>query len=283
MSRCAYVNGAYVALDEPAVGIEDRGFQFADGVYEVWSLHRGQMLDMDAHIARLERSLGELRIDVPMTSAALLAVLHETVRRNRIRDGLVYLQITRGAAPRDHGFPKDAAPTVVVTVRRIDHAALARRARDGVRVITTPDIRWGRCDIKSVSLLPNVLAKQAAREADAYEAWLVDDDGFVTEGTSSTAWIVDGQGCLRTRALGNDILPSVTRAVLLSLARERQMAVEERAFTVAEVKAAKEAFMSSASAVATSIVAVDGVPIGSGKPGPVALALREAYFAGALR
>lgn len=283
MTRCAYVNGAYVALGASAIGIEDRGFQFADGVYEVWSLYRGVLLDCEAHLVRLERSLRELRIDNPMTRVSLLAVLRETVRRNRIRDGLVYLQITRGAAPREHGFPKDAAPTVVVTVRRIDQAVLARRAREGVRAITTPDIRWGRCDIKSVSLLPNVLAKQEAREAGAYEAWLVDRDGFVTEGTSSTAWIVDGQGCLRTRALGNDILPSVTRAVLLTLARERQMAVEERAFTVAEAKAAEEAFMSSASAVATSIVAIDGVAIGSGTPGPIAQALRTAYFEGAGR
>ncbi len=283
MTRCAYVNGAYVALGDTAIGIEDRGFQFADGVYEVWSLYRGRLLDREAHLGRLERSLRELRIVAPMSRASLLAVLHETVRRNRIRDGLVYLQITRGAAPRDHGFPKDVAPTVVVTVRRTDQAARARRAREGVRAITVPDIRWGRCDIKSVSLLPNVLAKQAAREADAYEAWLVDRDGFVTEGTSSTAWIVDAQGCLRTRALGNDILPSVTRAVLLSLARERQLAVDERAFTVAEVKAAKEAFMSSASSVATPIVVIDGAVIGSGTPGPIAQALHSAYFEGALR
>jgi D-alanine transaminase len=283
MSRIAYVNGQYIRHAEAAVHIDDRGFQFADGVYEVWSLQRGRLLDTDAHLERLERSLGELRIDRPMTRPALMAVLHETVRRNRVRDGLVYLQITRGAAPRDHAFPKDAAPTVVVTVRRIDQAALARRARDGVRVVTTPDIRWGRCDIKSVSLLPNVLAKQAAREAGAYEAWLVDEAGYVTEGTSSTAWIVDEHGCLRTRALGNDILPGVTRAVLLALARERQIAVEVRAFTVAEAQAAREAFMSSASAVATPIVAIDGATIASGKPGPVSMALRDAYFEGAAR
>lgn len=283
MTRCAYVNGAYVPLSGSAIGVEDRGFQFADGVYEVWSLHRGQLLDCDAHVTRLKRSLGEIRMAMPVSCAALLAVLNETVRRNRVRDGLVYLQITRGVAPRDHAFPKNATPTIVVTVRRIDQAALARRARDGVRVVTMPDIRWGRCDIKSVSLLPNVLAKQAAREAGAHEAWLVDRDGFVTEGTSSTAWIVDGQGCLRTRALGADILPGVTRAALLALARERQMAVDERAFTVAEAKAAKEAFMSSASGAVAPIVAIDGEVIGAGTPGPTALALRNAYFEGAQR
>ena len=281
MSRIAYVSGAYAPLGQAAVPVEDRGFQFADGVYDVWSLVNGRLLDRDAHIERLARSLRELGIPSPMTQPALLAVVRETIRRNRVRDGIVYLQITRGAAPRDHAFPRGTSPTLAVTVRTIDRTALAKRTREGVRVITTPDIRWGRCDIKSVSLLPNVLAKQAAREAGAHEAWLVDRDGFVTEGTSSTAWIVDAEGRLRTRPLSNEILPSVTRAVLLKLARERQMAVEERAFTVAEAKGAKEAFMSSASAVGISIVAIDGATIGAGAPGPVAQALNAAYFEGA--
>jgi D-alanine transaminase len=232
-------------------------------------------------MARLERSLGELRIASPMSDAALTAVLIEAARRNRVRDGLVYLQVTRGAAPRDHGFPTHAEPTVVVTVRAIDRKAHARRAANGVAVATMPDIRWGRCDIKSVSLLPNVLAKQAAREHGGYEAWLVDRDGLVTEGASSTAWIVDAAGRLRTRPLGNDILPSVTRARLMTLARERQMTVEERAFSVAEAKAAREAFMSAASAVAIPVIAIDGAPVGTGRPGPVAQALRAAYFEGA--
>ena len=283
MSRIAYVNGAYAPLDQAAVVAEDRGFQFADGVYEVWRLINGRLLDCDAHLERLARSLRELRIAAPMSTPALLAVVHETIRRNRVRDGIVYLQITRGAAPRDHAFPRETAPTLAVTVRNIDRAALAKRTREGVRVITTPDIRWGRCDIKSVSLLPNVLAKQAAREAGAHEAWLVDHDGYVTEGTSSTAWIVDAEGRLRTRPLSHEVLPSVTRAVLLRLARERQMAVEERAFNLAEAMAAKEAFMSSASAVAVSIIAIDGATIGSGAPGPLARALNAAYFEGAAR
>lgn len=283
VSRIAYVNGIYAPLDEASVQPEDRGFQFADGVYEVWSLTAGRLLDDEAHLTRLTRSLRELRIPSPMSARSLRAVVRETIRRNRVRDGIVYLQVTRGSAARDHAFPPDAAPTLVVTVRRIDRAALRRRTREGVRVITTPDIRWGRCDIKSVSLLPNVLAKQAAREAGAHEAWLVDDDGFVTEGASSAAWIVDAEGRLRTRPLSNAILPSVTRAVLLGLARERQMTVEERAFTVAEALAAKEAFMSSASAVAIPIVAIDGRPVGDGAPGPVAKTLNAAYFEGAVR
>lgn len=283
MSRVAYVNGEYVPLAGAAIRVEDRGFQFSDGVYEVWSLVDGQLLDEKAHLERLERSLRELSIPLPMTRDALGAVLCETVRRNRLRHGLVYLQVTRGAAPRDHAFPSRIKPTVVVTARRIDRSALARRQRDGVAVVTMPDIRWGRCDIKSVSLLPNVLAKQQAREAGGYEAWLVDRDGFVTEGASSTAWIVDADGRLRTRPLGHDILPGITRQVLMERAAERQIVVVERAFTVAEAQAAREAFMSAASGALTPIVAIDGKPVGAGAPGPVAAALRAAYFEGALQ
>ncbi|MDX2232929.1 MAG: D-amino-acid transaminase [Hyphomonadaceae bacterium] len=283
MSRVAYVNGAYVPMASGALNVEDRGFQFSDGVYEVWSLLDGLLLDERAHLDRLERSLGALRIPMPMPRGALAAVLRETVRRNGLRNGLVYLQVTRGVAPRDHAFPAEAHPTIVVTARRIDRAALARRQRDGVAVVTMPDIRWGRCDIKSVSLLPNVLAKQAAREVGAYEAWLVDHDGFVTEGASSTAWIVDHDGALRTRPLSAAILPGVTRSVLMDRARERQIGVVERPFTVAEAKAAREAFMSAASGALTPIVAIDGVVIGEGTPGPVATLLRAAYFEGAGR
>lgn len=283
MSRYAYVNGAYLPMDAGAVRVEDRGFQFADGVYEVWSLLDGRLLDEEPHLARLERSLTELGIAMPMARGALVRVLRETVRRNMLKNGIVYLQVTRGAAPRDHAFPVDVAPTVIVTARRIDRAALARRQRDGVAVVTMPDIRWGRCDIKSVSLLPNVLAKQSAREAGAYEAWLVDRAGLVTEGASSTAWIVDAEGRLRTRPLGHDILPGITRQVLMERAGERQIAVEERAFTPAEAYAAREAFMSAASGALTPIVAIDGRTIGAGTPGPVATALRAAYFEGAAR
>ncbi len=284
MSRVAYVNGGYVRQSAARVHIEDRGFQFADGVYEVWSVHDGRLLDSDGHFARLDRSLGELRIKAPMTRAALEAVLAETLRRNRVRNGILYLQITRGAAPRDHAFPgEDVAPSVVVTARAMDRRALDARVQSGVAVITLPDIRWQRCDIKSVALLPNVLAKQAAREAGAFEAWLVDAAGRITEGASTTAWIVDGAGRIRTRALGNDILPGVTRAALLRAAAERQMPVTEEAFSVAEARSALEAFISSASGVVVPVVAIDGVQVGDGAPGPIALALRAAYFEGALR
>ncbi|MDZ4777500.1 MAG: D-amino-acid transaminase [Alphaproteobacteria bacterium] len=284
MSRVAYVNGGYVRQSAARVHIEDRGFQFADGVYEVWSVHDGRLLDSDGHFARLDRSLGELRIKAPMTRAALEAVLAETLRRNRVRNGILYLQITRGAAPRDHAFPgEDLAPSVVVTARAMDRRALDARVQSGVAVITLPDIRWQRCDIKSVALLPNVLAKQAAREAGAFEAWLVDAAGRITEGASTTAWIVDGAGRIRTRALGNDILPGVTRAALLRAAAERQMPVTEEAFSVAEARSALEAFISSASGVVVPVVAIDGVQVGDGAPGPIALALRAAYFEGALR
>jgi len=284
MSRVAYVNGGYVRQNAARVHIEDRGFQFADGVYEVWSVHDGRLLDSDGHFERLDRSLGELRIKAPMTRAALEAVLAETLRRNRVRNGILYLQITRGTAPRDHAFPPDdIAPSVVVTARAIDRRALDARVQKGVAVITTPDIRWRRCDIKSVSLLPNVLAKQAAREAGAFEAWLVDAAGRVTEGASTTAWIVDAAGRIRTRALGNDILPGVTRAALLRAADERQMPVAEEAFSVAEAQSALEAFISSASGVVAPVVSIDGAQVGDGAPGPIALALRAAYFQGALR
>ncbi|KAF0187343.1 MAG: D-amino-acid transaminase [Hyphomonadaceae bacterium] len=281
MSRIAYVNGAYVRQSVATVHIEDRGFQFADGVYEVWSVHDGRLLDSDGHFARLDRSLGELQMQAPMARPALEAVLAETLRRNRVRFGILYLQITRGTAPRDHAFPPpEIRPSIVVTARPIDRRALEARVHAGVAVLTMPDIRWGRCDIKSVSLLPNVLAKQAAREAHAFEAWLVDEGGLITEGASTTAWIVDANGRLRTRKLGFDILPGVTRATLLRVAQERQMPVFEEAFSVEEAKRALEAFMSSASGVVVPVVSIDGVQIGDGAPGPTTLALRAAYFEG---
>jgi D-alanine transaminase len=257
MSRIAYVNGAYVRQSAATVHIEDRGFQFADGVYEVWSVHDGRLLDADGHFARLDRSLRELQMQAPMARPALEAVLAETLRRNRVRFGILYLQITRGTAPRDHAFPSpEIRPSIVVTARTIDRRALEARVQAGVAVLTMPDIRWGRCDIKSVSLLPNVLAKQAAREARAFEAWLVDEGGLITEGASTTAWIVDANGRLRTRKLGFDILPGVTRATLLRVAQERQMPVFEEAFTVEEARRALEAFMSSASGVVVPVVSI---------------------------
>ena len=279
MTATAYVDGRYLPLARAAVSVEDRGYQFADAVYEVWAVLDGRLADAEGHFARLERSLGELRIRMPMPRAALLRVLRETVRRNGVRDGIVYLQVSRGTAARDHVFPEPAPrPVVVVTAKRIDLAAAEAKARAGVGVVTTPESRWARCDIKTVGLLPNVLAKQAAREAGAYEAWFVDRDGLVTEGGSTNAWIVTADGVLVTRDTGANILRGVTRAAVAELAESLQMRVEERAFTVDEAKAAREAFITAATAFVTPVTAIDGSPVGEGASGPVALRLRGLYL-----
>ena len=278
MSRIAYVNGRYQPHAEASVHIEDRGFQFADGVYEYFSVFGGRLADAEGHLERLWRSLSELRIDPPMSERALLVVLHETIRRNRIQDGAVYLQITRGAAPRDHPFPRPGTPpTLVVTAKPVDFAAGEARARAGVKVLTQPDNRWGRCDIKSVGLLPNVLAKQAAREAGAYEAWLVDDLGLVTEGASTNAWIVDAEGVLRTRDTNANILRGVTRKTLIALAEETGTQISQKPFTVAEAQAAREAFITAASTFVMPVVEIDGLPVGDGRPGPISERLRALY------
>ncbi len=279
MSRFAYVNGVFARHDEAVVHIEDRGYQFADGVYEVWAVLGGKLSDYEGHLTRLERSLDELRIMRPMSRAALTSVLRETVRRNRVRDGLLYLQVTRGTARRDHPFPHpDTPPSVVMTCKAVDQAANDAKAKNGVAVITTPDNRWGRCDIKTVGLLPNILAKQKAREAGAAEAWLVDEMGLVTEGSSTNAWIVDAKGVLRTRDTQANILRGITRATLLEIAAEAGVPVEERPFSVDEAKAAKEAFFTAASAFVMPVVSIDGAKIGAGKPGPISLKLRELYL-----
>ena len=279
MSRVAYVNGRYAPQRDPAVEVEDRGFQFADGIYEVWAIAGGGLIDEAAHFARLERSLRELAIPRPMSDAALRRAARETLRRNRVRDGILYLQITRGAAPRDHAFPAAATPpTVVMTAKSIPPRSIEARANAGVSVISTPETRWARCDIKSVSLLPNVLAKQAARAAGAFEAWFVDADGLVTEGSSSNAWIVSQTGALVTRDLNANILHGVTRARLLRVAEALQIRIEERAFSLEEAKASREAFISSATSIAIPVIRVDGAVIGDGRPGPIAQALRNHYL-----
>ncbi|HLZ76250.1 D-amino-acid transaminase [Phenylobacterium sp.] len=279
MGRIAYVNGRFTPHADATVHIEDRGYQLADGVYEVWALFGGKLADPEGHFARLERSLGELSIEMPMSRAALTMVLKETVRRNRVTEGLVYLQVTRGVAPRDHAFPNPAVrPAVVITVSRVDRAQSDARAARGVGVVTTPENRWGRCDIKTVGLLPNVLAKQKARAAGAVEAWFVDELGFVTEGASSNAWIVDGDGRLRTRDTNANILRGVTRYTLLDVIRENGLQVDERPFTPAEALAAKEAFITGAGSLVLPVVSVDGKPIGDGKVGPVAARLRRLYI-----
>ena len=279
MSRVAYVNGQYLPHGRATVHIEDRGFQFADGVYEVWSVFDGRLADFDGHMTRLHRSLDELRIDHPMSRAALTRVLQETIRRNRVTEGLVYIQVTRGTARRDHPFPPEGTPpSVIVTARSLPLSKGNAAAKKGVAVITQPDIRWGRCDIKTVGLLPNVLAKQAARERGAAEAWMVDEMGLVTEGSSTNAWIVDENGKLRTRDTQSNILRGITRAAVMQLIADEGLELEERAFTVDEAKRAREAFYTSASGYVMPAVSIDGVKIGDGKPGPIATKLRELYL-----
>ncbi|MGE0830153.1 MAG: D-amino-acid transaminase [Hyphomonadaceae bacterium] len=280
--RVAYVNGAYLPLSRAGVSVEDRGFQFADAVYEVWAVRNGALMDEAGHFTRLRRSLSELRIAEPMDEAPLRVILHETQRRNRVANGLVYLQISRGAAPREHAFPTPAVrPSVIVTAKTIDPKKLAARAAAGVKIVSAPDNRWGRCDIKPVGLLPNVLAKQSALDEAAFDAWLIDAEGRVTEGTASNAWIVDREGRLRTAPLSANILHGVTRASLMRLAAERQIPVLEESFTLHEAYEAREAFMSSASNACTPIVEINGRRIGDGRPGPIAVLLRDAYFGSA--
>ena len=284
MGRVAYVNGRFVRHAEAAVHIEDRGYQLADAVYEVWAVFGGALADAPGHFARLKRSLGELRIAAPMSDAALTIVMRETLRRNRIVDGAIYLQVGRGVAPRDHAFPDPpVAPSIVLTARATDMAASEARAAKGVGVVTVPENRWGRCDIKTVGLLPNVMAKQAAREAGAVEAWFVDELGLVTEGASSNAWIVDAEGRLRTRDIQANILRGVTRLTVMRLVEESGLAMEERAFTVEEAKSAREAFVTGAGSLVLPVVRVDGAKVGDGVPGPVAKRLRELYMSEARR
>jgi D-alanine transaminase len=278
MSRIAYVNGRYLPAREASVNVEDRGYQFADGVYEVCEVRGGQLVDAPRHLARLQRSLSELRIAEPMPLPALTYVMRETVRRNRVNYGLVYLQITRGVARRDHAFPVMAIkPSLVVTAKNLNYDKNQETAKKGIAVITTPENRWPRVDIKSVSLLPNVLAKQAARERGAYEAWFVDTEGHVTEGSSSNAWIVTGDGRVVTRPIDNRILSGITRAVLMNVLEALQLRLEERAFTVEESYAAAEAFVTSASQIVMPVVKIDDRTIGDGKPGSVASRLREEF------
>ena len=278
MSRIAYINGRYLPRSAAKVSVEDRGFQFADGVYEVCEVRGGCLIDERRHMARLDRSLNELRIARPMSPAALAIVLRETVRLNRVRDGIVYLQITRGEARRDFAFPPaGTTPSMVAMARSTDVVGLEQLAADGIAVVTVPDIRWSRVDIKSVALLPNVLAKQAARDRDAREAWLVDAHGRVTEGASSNAWIVSRDGKLITHPLGRDILAGITRSVVIDVLKVQGLAFEERAFSVEEAYAAREAFVTSASQTVLPVVSIDGRPVGNGAPGLVAGALRRDY------
>jgi D-alanine transaminase len=278
LSRIAYVNGRYLPRRNAMVHVEDRGYQFADGVYEVCEVRGGRIVDQRLHLQRLQRSLAELRIAMPMAEASLAVVMRECISRNRVRDGIIYLQITRGVARRDFAFPAPGtAPSLVVTARSMDFATNDRTAAEGIVVVTMPDNRWERVDIKSTSLLPNVLAKQAARERGAKEAWLVDREGRVTEGSSSNAWIVTRAGRVVTRPADRGILRGVTRTVLLEAIAAQGLLLEERAFTVGEAYEAREAFVTAASQIVMPVIRIDGRLIGDGTVGPVATALRAGF------
>ena len=278
MSRIAYVNGRYLPQRAATVHIEDRGYQFSDGVYEVCEVRGGCVIDQRRHLARLKRSLGELDIALPMSETALGIIMRECMRRNRVHNGIIYLQITRGVARRDHAFPPPGThPSVVVTARNIDFAGNERAAAEGLAVITVPDNRWQRVDIKSISLLPNVLAKQAARERGAKEAWFIDGKGQVTEGSSSNAWIVTKGGKVVTRPADNGILRGITRSVLIDVIKAQGLELEERPFTVEEAQGAREAFLTSASQIVMPVVRIDDRPVGNGAPGSVATALRAEF------
>ena len=278
MPRIAYVNGRYVPHSQASVHVEDRGYQFSDGVYEVCEIYHGRIVDESRHLDRLDRSLREMAMRWPIGREALRVVMREVVRRNYIRDGLVYLQVTRGVARRDHAFPApDTPPALVVTAKATSREQSERTAEEGIRVITVPDNRWERVDIKTVSLLPNVLARQKAKEVGAREAWFVDSDGYVTEGAATTAWIVLADGTLVTRPDGTGILPGITRRTAMRVAEREGCRIEERKFTVEEAKRAREAFMTAASTVVMPIVAIDDHPVANGRPGSIATNLRAAF------
>lgn len=277
MTRLAYVNGRFLPHGKAGVHIEDRGFQFADGVYEVITVLDGRFVDEGGHLARLDYSLGQLKIAPPLGERALRLVMRELVRRNRLREGILYLQVTRGVAPRDFKFPKHEDSTLVMTTRRM-RLAPGERLEIGVRVATVPDIRWVRRDIKSVGLLAQVLAKQQAAEAGAFEAWMVDPEGFVTEGGSSNAWIVTPEGVLVTRRPDQSILHGITGNTIERLAAELGVKVERRSFTVAEAQAAREAFLSSATTFCLPVVQIDDRPVANGYPGELTRTLALRYW-----
>jgi D-alanine transaminase len=279
MSRIAYVNGQYVRHSDASVHIEDRGYQFADGVYEVCEVREGYIVDMTRHLDRMDRSLSELQIAWPLERRALIRVIRETVRRNRVSDGMFYMQVTRGVAKRDHVFPsKNVRSSLVVTAKSIDRAAGNARAALGINVITVPENRWDRVDIKTVGLLPNVMARQKAKEAGAAEAWFVDERGFVKEGAATNAWIITRDGVLVTRPAEHGILRGVTRITLFDLAARLNLKIEEREFSVEEAKGAREAFISAATTLIMPVVRIDDAPIANGSPGSLSLSLRDAFF-----
>ncbi|HET6160843.1 MAG TPA: D-amino-acid transaminase [Dongiaceae bacterium] len=277
MSRIAYINGRYVPQSHAQVSVEDRGYLFSDGVYDVIPVHGGQLAFADRYLDRLDRSLGELKIAQPMSRAALLQIMRELIERNGIRQGTVYVQVTRGVAPRDHKFPQGIKPSLVLMARKWK-APSPDLLATGAAIITTRDQRWARRDIKCISLIANVLAKQEAAERGAYEAWMIDDAGMVTEGSSTSAWIASANGELVTRPNGVEILPGVTRSVVLDVARELGLTLQLRPFSRDQAYAAREAFLTSTNNFVLPITRIDGRPVGEGKPGPIAARLRAAYL-----
>jgi D-alanine transaminase len=278
MSRIAYVNGRYLPQCDASVNIEDRGYQFGDGIYEVVHLHAGRFIDEDRHLDRLERSLREIRLTMPMAREALRLVLREVARRNRVTEGLLYMQVTRGVSRRDHAFPRrPVPPALVVTIKRIPPYPASVETWGGA-AITQPDLRWARCDIKSVNLLPNCLARQAAREQGAIEAVLFNPaTGMVTEGAATSFWIVDEQGAIRAPPLDHSILPGCTRAALLDELAEAGIAVDHRPFSLDEMRRAREAFITSATSFVKPILRIDGAPVADGAVGPVVRRLFEIF------
>jgi D-alanine transaminase len=275
MSRTVHLNGQFLPEGEASVSVFDRGYLFADGVYEVTAVIDGKLIDYDPHMDRLARSLGELDMAWPVTRERLREVHEELLERNGLREGRVYMQVTRGVSERDFGYPKGAKSTLLAFTQ-VAQVVGDPKAEKGVKAISIPDIRWKRRDIKSIALLAQCMGKQKAAEAGAYEGWM-HEDGFITEGTSSTSYIVAG-GRILTRPLSNAVLPGVTRLAILRLAAERNLDLEERPFTLDEAYAAEEAFLTSASAIVLPVVDIDGRAIGRGKPGPIARRLRELYL-----
>jgi len=279
MSRIAYIDGVYQPLNMPGILVEDRGYQFADGVYEVCAIRGGKLLDEARHLDRLDYSLAALDMPPPMSRAALQQVMRETLRRNRVRDGILYMQVSRGVAPREHMFNPDLKPVLVITARPIAADRRAQIMKKGISVVSVPDQRWARCDIKSISLLPNVLARQSARNAKVQEAWQIDGQGMVTEGAATNAWIVDAKGVLRTRPASHEILNGIVRQVLLDCVADLGMKFEEKPFSLKEALAAKECFSTASTMSVFPVIEIDGQKIGAGKPGEVAKMLSDAYDA----
>ncbi len=282
VSRIVYVNGRYLPHDQAGIGVLDRGFLFGDAVYEVCEVRDGRIIDEGPHVQRLARSLGEIGIHMPMTAASLGRVLREIVRRNRVELGMVFIQVSRGecarAKGRDFYFPAEGTPpTVVCTARNVSRAAVEKRWATGMAVKTAPDNRWGRCDIKTTMLLAACLAKEEAKAEGAGEAWFVDAKGFVTEGASSNAWIVDKDGRLITRPVGKDILRGTARMRLIDVLKKEGLELVERPFTVEEAQAAREAFVTSATAIVLPVIAIDGRPVGNGQPGLLSTRLRGIF------